>query len=152
MFIILVLYADDMLVASKSMVDISRLKAQLAGTFDMKDLGAARQILGMEIHRDRAKSKLWLSQEKYVEKVLQRFGMDKVKPVNIPLALHFKLSSGLCPSNDEEKEYMSHVPYANTVGCLMYAMVLLDSRPDISHTVGVVSKYMANPLKNIGMQ
>ena len=145
MFIILVLYVDDMLVASKSMVDISRLKAQLAGTFDMKDLGAARQILGMEIHRDRAKSKLWLSQEKYVEKVLQRFGMDKVKPVNIPLALHFKLSSGLCPSNDEEKEYMSRVPYANAVGSLMYAMVT--TRLDISHAVGVVSRYMANPGK-----
>ena len=61
-FIILALYVDDMLVASKSMVDISRLKAQLARTFDMKDLGAARQILGMEIFRDRSNGKLWLSQ------------------------------------------------------------------------------------------
>ena len=47
MFIILVLYVDDMLVASKSMFEINRLKAQLARTFDMKDLGAANQILGM---------------------------------------------------------------------------------------------------------
>jgi hypothetical protein len=39
-FIILVLYVDDMLVARKSMVEINRLKAQLARTFDMKDLGA----------------------------------------------------------------------------------------------------------------
>ena len=41
MFIILVLYVDDMLVAIKSMVEISRLKDQLARTFDMKDLGAS---------------------------------------------------------------------------------------------------------------
>ena len=39
-FIILVLYVDEMLIESKSMVDINRLKVQLARTFDMKDLGA----------------------------------------------------------------------------------------------------------------
>ena len=103
MFIILVLYVDDMLVASKSMFEISRLKAQLARTFDMKDLGATNQILGMQIHIDRKNGKMWLSQKKYVEKILQRFGMNKVKRINIPLASHFKLSSGLSPKNDEEK-------------------------------------------------
>ena len=40
---------------------------------------------------------------------------------------------------------MSRVPYANVVGCLMYAMVC--TRLDISHAVGVVSKYMENPRK-----
>ena len=62
MFIILVLDVDDMLVASKNMVEINRLKAQLARAFDMKDLGAAKQILGMEIHRDNKNGKLLLSQ------------------------------------------------------------------------------------------
>ena len=52
MFIILVLYVDYMLIASKSMVEINRLKAQLARTFDMKDLGETKLILGMEIHKD----------------------------------------------------------------------------------------------------
>jgi hypothetical protein len=35
------------------MVEINRLKAQMARTFDMKDLGATKQILGIEIHRDK---------------------------------------------------------------------------------------------------
>ena len=81
MFIILVLYVDDMLVASKSMVEINRLKTQLARAFDMKDLGEAKQILGMEIHRDMKNGKLWLSQQKYVEKILMRFSMNNVKLV-----------------------------------------------------------------------
>ena len=114
-FIILALYVDDMLIASKSMEEINRLKAQLSRTFDMKDLGAAKHILGMEIHRDRKNGKLWLSQQKYVEKVLENFSMNNVKPVNVPLASHFKLSSVLSPRIDEEKQYMSHVPYANVV-------------------------------------
>eukprot|EP00253_Pinus_taeda_P005058 PITA_05058 len=66
--------------------------------------------------------------------------MDNVKPVSVPLASHFKFSSSLCPNTDEEKDYMSQIPYANVVGCLMYAMVC--TRPDISHAVGVVSRYM----------
>jgi hypothetical protein len=61
-FIILVLYVDDMILASKSITEINRLKAQIARTFDMKDLGAARRILGMEIFRDMRNDKIWLSQ------------------------------------------------------------------------------------------
>ena len=45
--------------------------------------------------------------------------MNKAKPVNVPLASHFKLSSGLCPSSVEENDYISRVLYANAVGCLM---------------------------------
>ena len=95
----------------------------MARMFDMKDLGAARQIFGMEIFRDKRNGKLWLSQLKYIEKILLRFGMNNVKPVSVPFASHFKLSSGLCPNTDEEKEYMSRITYANAVGTLMYAMV-----------------------------
>jgi len=38
---------------------------------------------------------------------------------------------------------MSHVPYSSAVGSLMYAMVC--TRPDLSHAVSVVSRYMHNP-------
>jgi hypothetical protein len=41
----------------------------------MKDLGAAKKILGMEISRDRLSGKLYLSQKEYIDKVLRRFNM-----------------------------------------------------------------------------
>ena len=85
----------------------------------MKDIGDAKQILGIEIHKDRKNGKLGFSQEKYIEKLLERFEMNKANRVNVSLYSHFKLSSILCPSSVEEKDYISHVPYANTVGCLM---------------------------------
>ena len=47
----------------------------------------------------------------------------------------------------EEKEYMKMVPYASTVGSLMY--VMLCTRPDICHSVGIVSRYWSNPGRNI---
>ncbi|GJU24648.1 transposable element [Tanacetum coccineum] len=52
-FIYLLLYVDDMLVAAKDMEEVKKLKILLNTEFDMKDLGAARKILGMEIIRDR---------------------------------------------------------------------------------------------------
>ncbi|KAH0743072.1 hypothetical protein KY290_031065 [Solanum tuberosum] len=73
-------------------------------------------------------------QEKYIQKVLRRFNMDKAKVVSTPLAMHFKLSTRHCPSSDGEKEDMKKVPYASAVGSLMYAMVC--TRPDIAHVVG----------------
>ncbi|GKV26776.1 hypothetical protein SLEP1_g36011 [Rubroshorea leprosula] len=139
------LYVDDMLIAAKSMLIIDNLKKQLSGEFETKDLGAANKILGMEIHRDRKRGKLFLSQKKYIEKVLERLSLHEAKAMTTPLGAHFKLSSNLSPETKEEKKFMAHVPSASAVGSLMYAMVC--TRPDISHVVNVVSRYMANPGK-----
>jgi hypothetical protein len=144
-FIFLLLYVDDMLIAAKSIVEVNKLKVLLSREFDMKDFGAAKKILGMEIHRDRDAKRLWLSQASYVKKVLERFSMENAKPVSTPLVNHFHLSTSQCPKTVEETEDMSKVPYASAVGCLMYAMVC--TRPDLAHAVSVVSKYMANPGK-----
>jgi hypothetical protein len=121
------------------------LKKKLANSFAMKDLGAAKKILGMRTTRDRKNRKLKLSQGEYIEKVLERFRMQNAKPVSTPLAIHFKITKEMCPKTQEDIEYMSKVPYSSTVGSLMYAMVC--TRPDIAHAVGVVSRYMNNPGK-----
>ena len=60
-FIILVLYVDDMIIVRKRMDEINKLNAHMDRTFDMKDLGAAKQILGIEIHKDRKNGKLSFS-------------------------------------------------------------------------------------------
>ncbi|XP_031256212.1 uncharacterized protein LOC116114197 [Pistacia vera] len=115
---------------------------QLSKEFAMKDLGAAKQILGMMITRDRAKCFLKLSQEEYVKKVLNRFNIDGAKLVSTPLVNHFKLSKYLSPKTEHERDYMAKAPYASAIDSLMYAMVC--TRPDIAHVVGVVSRYMSN--------
>jgi hypothetical protein len=144
-FIILLLYVDDMLVVGPNKDRVQELKAQLAREFDMKDLGPANKILGMQIHRDRKDRKIWLSQKNYLRKVLRRFNMQDCKPISTPLPVNFKLSSGMSPSNEAERMEMSRVPYASAVGSLMYAMIC--TRPDIAQAVGVVSRFMADPGK-----
>lgn len=109
----------------------------------MKDLGPAKKILGMEIIRQRSHGKLFLSQKGYIERVLGRFNMLNSKPVTTPLGHHYKLSERQSPQKDEERAYMSKIPYASGVGSLMYAMVC--SRPDLAYAVSMVSRFMANP-------
>ena len=84
-YIILLLYVDDMLVVGSNMHDINVLKIKLANPFAMKDLHAAKQILCMRITRDRTNRKLMLSKGEYIEKVLQRFRMQNAKPISTPL-------------------------------------------------------------------
>ncbi|KAH9766026.1 Integrase catalytic domain-containing protein [Citrus sinensis] len=110
---------------------------------EMKDLGAANKILGMQIYRDRINRKIWLSQTNYLKKILRRFNMQDCKSISTPLPVNFKLSSSMCPSNEAERKKMSRVPYASAVGSLMFAMIC--TRPDIAQAVGAVSRYMANP-------
>jgi len=74
-YIILLLYVDDMLVTGSNMQDINILKKKLANSFVMKDLGVAKKILGMRITRDIKSCKLTLSQGEYTKKVLERFIM-----------------------------------------------------------------------------
>ncbi|KAE8708400.1 putative sphingolipid transporter spinster-like protein 2-like [Hibiscus syriacus] len=138
---------DGFKVAEKEkMTEIVKLKTQLNKEFEMKDLGEAKKILGMEISRDKKLWRLCLSQKEYLRKVLKRFGMNKKsKLVSTPLAPHFKLDASMSPKDDAEWEYMSKVPYTSVVGSLMYAMVC--TRPDISQVVGVVSRYMHDPGK-----
>ncbi|KAH9667758.1 Integrase catalytic domain-containing protein [Citrus sinensis] len=142
-FIILLLYVDDMLVTGPNKDRIQELKAQLAREFEMKDLGPANKILGMQIHRDINNRKIWLSQKNYLKKILRRFNMQDCKSIFTPLPVNFKLSSSMCPSNEAERKEMSRVPYASAVGSLMFAMICI--RSDIAQAVGAVSRYMANP-------
>lgn len=142
----LLLYVDDMLIASKQMETIQRLKDQLSSEFEMKDLGAARRILGMDILRNRATGTLVLSQSDYLAKVLKTFGMDDCKAVSTPLGSQFKLQATPKGLELEEAREMEDIPYSSAVGSLMYAMV--GSRPDLAYAVGLVCRYMSKPARS----
>ena len=59
-FIILLLYVDDMLIVGRDANMIQKLNKELSKMFEIKDLGSAKRILGMEILRDRKAGKLWI--------------------------------------------------------------------------------------------
>ncbi|MCO5577282.1 hypothetical protein L7F22_031109 [Adiantum nelumboides] len=95
--IILVLYVDDMLIAAKKSSTVDALKEQLKSAFSMKYLGESEHILGVRVTRQRDQHTLYLSQEKYIEKVLARFNMAEAKPLGVPLQPYVKISKDDCP-------------------------------------------------------
>ena len=82
-------------------------------------------------------------QKKYIEKILQKFHINKAKVVSTPLVAHFKLNIKQSPMTDKKKKGMESVSYASAVGSLMYTMVC--TRIDLAHAIGVVSRYLSNP-------
>ncbi|RVW84555.1 Retrovirus-related Pol polyprotein from transposon TNT 1-94 [Vitis vinifera] len=146
-FIILVLYVDDILLASSDVGLLHETKRFLSSKFDMKDLGNASFVLGIQIHRDRSRGILGLSQKAYIDKVLSRFGMSNCAPGDTPVAKGDKFSLHQCPKNELEKKDMERFPYASAVGSLMYAQVC--TRPDIAYIVGMLGRYLSNPDRGI---
>ena len=84
-FIVLVLYVDDILLASSCVKLLNETKQVLNTHFDMKDLGDAFFVLGIQIHRNRSKGILGLSQRGYTEKVLKRFNMHSCSSCATPI-------------------------------------------------------------------
>ena len=80
-----------------------------------------------------------------MKKVLSKFNMNETKPISTPLGSHFKPSKEQSPKTEEERDHRSKVPYASTIGSLMYAMMC--TRPDIAHVVGIVSRFISRPGK-----
>ena len=75
----LVLYVDDILLIGNDVGVMTSVKVWLSSQFDMKDLGEANFILGIELWQDRKNKMLDLSQAGYIDKVLERFSMQNSK-------------------------------------------------------------------------
>uniref|UniRef100_A0A803R4Z6 Reverse transcriptase Ty1/copia-type domain-containing protein n=1 Tax=Cannabis sativa TaxID=3483 RepID=A0A803R4Z6_CANSA len=143
--IYLLLYVDDMLIISKERSQVDEMKKQLKAEFEMKDLGIASKILGITIKRDRKLGKLFLTQEDYIQKIIEKFSMKDSKKTSQPITSQYTLTKEQCPKTEAEKEAMSKVPYSSAVGTIMYLMVC--TRPDLAFAISTLSKYMANPGK-----
>ena len=140
--VFLILYVDDILLIGNDVGTLSSVKLWLTQQFNMKDLGEANYVLGIQILRDRKNKTIALSQATYIDKVLERFAMQNSKKGNLPSVLGHHLSLEDCPKTVEERDLMTKVRYAIDVGSLIYAM--LCTRPDICYAVGTVSRYQSN--------
>jgi transposase InsO family protein len=141
--VIVPVFVDDITLASKSKAKIQMLKALLAKHFKLRDLGASKQLLGVEILRNRAKGELGLTQRGYARDILARFGLSDCRPVSTPLDPGTRLDASLAPSTPAEVAFMRTVDYVGAVGALMYLAIV--TRPDIAYAVGVLCRFMANP-------
>jgi hypothetical protein len=134
---------DDILLASSDVSLLLEMKRFLSSHFEIKDLGEARFVLGIEIHRDRVKEVLGLSQKIYIERVLKKFSMHKCSASPAPIVKGDGYGKFQYPKNQYEIDQVKMVPYASAVGSLQYAQVC--TRPDIAYVTGLLGRFQSNP-------
>ena len=89
--LILVLYVNDLFLTSANTL-IYQCKRELAYEFKMKDLGLMHYFLGLEVWQ--MPGEIFLSQGKYIVKLLEKFGMVDYKSMTTPMELNFKKLCG----------------------------------------------------------
>jgi hypothetical protein len=133
--VFVVVHVDDALVVGEAPA-VKDAKRLIGSVFDIKDMGHASYYLGMHIKKN-ADGGYSLLQPKYVADLLLRFNMTDCKPCSTPLPIGTQLSkfegAPLSPDNQ----------YAALIGSLIYLAV--NTRPDISHAVGILSRFMSCP-------
>jgi hypothetical protein len=104
----------------------------------MKDLGEAAYILGIGIYRDRSRRLIGLSQSTYLDKILKRFNMESAKKGFLSMSHGIRLSKTQGPITADERSQMEMIPYASTIGLIMYAMVC--TRPDVTYSLSATGR------------
>jgi hypothetical protein len=102
--------------------------------FEMSMMGVLTFFLGLQIKQ--AKEGTFISQTKYTHDILKKFGMDKTKPIKMPMATNDHLDLDLGGTSVDQKVYRF------MIGSLLY---LCASRPDIMLSVCMCARVQAAP-------
>ena len=107
--------------------------------FEMSDLGKLTYYLGIEVHQ--REDGIVLVQDRYAKKILEETEMSTCNLTHIPLEMNAKMSK----TTNEKR--IDETRYRRSIGCLRY---LLHTRPDLSFSVGLLSRYMQEPKESHG--
>jgi hypothetical protein len=132
----LLIYVDDIIVASSAQQSTFALLQDLKADFALKDLGELHYFLGIEVKR--TSEGILLSQEKYAAEILKKVGMMNCKPVSTPMTVLGKLSAhdGVILQPQDVTKYRS------VVGALQYLTL---TRPDLLFPVNKVCQFFYQP-------
>jgi hypothetical protein len=129
----LLLYVDDMLIASALDHEILAVKTLLQKRYKMSDMGLAQQFLGIDIRQ--SPGQVEIRQHRFIKSVLQRFGMQDCNGTWTPMDA--RPPAEFTPL-DSESQHL----YQSLIGSIMY--IMLGTRPDLAFTVSALSKFSAS--------
>nr|GEX36160.1 uncharacterized mitochondrial protein AtMg00810-like [Tanacetum cinerariifolium] len=127
-------YVDDIIFGSTKKKLCIAFERLIHEKFQMSSIGELTFFLGLQVKQK--KDGTLISQDKYVAKILKKFGFTKVKTASTPMKTQKPL---LMDEDDEEVDV--HM-YRSMIGSLMY---LTSSRPYIMLAVCACARYQVNP-------
>ena len=132
--IIILVYVDDILIASNDMDAVNSFKQFLDSKFKLKDLGTLKYFLGLEVAR--TTKGIYLCQRKYTLDLLANTGLLASKPASIHMKQSVKFSSSI----GEPVTNISQ--YRRLIGKLLYLTL---TRLDICYSVHKLSQFLNSP-------
>lgn len=140
--VIVIIYVDDMILASSLEAQIQRIKQQISAKFEIDDLGELKYYLGINI--EKSIDSIRLNQHSYISKLVEKYQLGESRNVSTPLPTNFNFDPNENLNlNSEEKLYVENFPTRELIGALNY--IAICSRPDISFAVSVLARYQDFP-------
>ncbi|GJX39102.1 retrovirus-related pol polyprotein from transposon TNT 1-94 [Tanacetum coccineum] len=127
-------YVDDIIFGSTKKELCIAFEKLMHEKFQMSSMGELTFFLGLQVKQK--KDGIFISQDKYVAKILKKFGFTEVKTASTPMETQKPLLK-----DEDGKEVDVHM-YRSMIGSLMY---LTSSRPDIMFVVCACARYQVNP-------
>ncbi|QRW13247.1 Reverse transcriptase (RNA-dependent DNA polymerase) [Ceratobasidium sp. AG-Ba] len=134
-FTIIMFYVDDIVICCTK-GHAERIKSEIKGIYDCKDLGEARHFLGMKITRDCEAGTLTLNMPAYIDRIIDRMGLRDANTAVSPMNTSVKLEPR--PEGEDAPYY----PYNRAIGQLMWLAVTC--RPDIAFSVNLLATFSHN--------
>ena len=135
------LWVDDMVILGLQEDFCENFKNKVSEQFQISSYGDLSWFLNIKI--EQTQNEIMLSQETYVEKLLEKFNMSESKTLETPLDVSLKLSKLDSPEiGSNEHIEMQSCDYRGIVGCLNY--LAIKCRPDIAHTDNLLSSIVEN--------
>ena len=138
--VILTVYVDDILITGGDQQLVDPKKKELTDRFEMTDMGEVKRILGIDVQRDYEQGTLAISQEHYVNTLLERFGMQEANPVSTP-GYGAEIST-----NQPQDQILGSTDkkiYQSMTGSILYLAQC--TRFDLSYAALQLSKACSNP-------
>ena len=133
-FVAILVYVDDIIVASKNPQVVKSVQQTLQHLFKLKVLGSLKYFLGLEIAR--SKKGIYLSQRNYTLSLLEDTGFTNCKPAPLPMDPNLK------PNATDGEAVTDVSQYRRMIGRLLYLTI---SRPDICFAVNKLSQFLSCP-------
>lgn len=131
-------HVDDLCIMGRN---TSRFKELISQCFTMEDLGECSYFLGMRLVRNRASKTITLHQDKYIESILEEYGMNDCRPTKTPMVPN----THLVPASPEDILAFESTGenYRRAVGLLNY--LVLCTRPDLALVASQLSQFLEHP-------
>jgi hypothetical protein len=139
---IITVHVDDCTITSSSAELVQDYKWKINKCHSITDLGLIHWLLGIKVTQDRQAHTISLSQESYINTIIDCFELGSANTIPSPIIPGISYSTKDAPADQTEAVCMAKTPYWEAISSLMYAAVA--TCPDISFAVSTLLQFLEN--------